>query len=375
MFRSDMSGSAIHCARRAYILTPTLFSGSVTRFKLTDVAREAGVHPSTASRALNPLTRDKVGRQAARRVIQAAERLGYVPNTLARGLRTARSFVVAMIVPDVTNPLFPPMVRGAEQVLSSSGYTLVLTDTDNDAATERRHVQSMRGRGVDGFIVATARWHDDLLDELAASGVPAVLVNRRTATNRLPYVGADERAGIQLAVDHLVGLGHRNIAHLAGPADTSTGRERADAFRQALAAHGLAVPARSMRVCSSYTEAAGLEMTRRLLASGTGGFTAIVAANDLIALGVLAALNEKGLRCPADVSLIGFNDLPLIDRLTPPMTTIRLPLHELGELAAQTLLKQMTNPHPAGASVRTLLGIELVVRGTTAPASAVRRTG
>jgi LacI family transcriptional regulator len=340
----------------------------VTRIKLTDVAREAGVHPSTASRALNPATRDQVGRQAARRVTQAAERLGYVPNALARGLRTARSFVVAMMVPDVTNPLFPPMVRGAEQVLSRAGYTLILTDTDNDAATERRHVQSMRARGVDGFIVATARWHDDLLDELAASGVPTVLVNRRTANPGLPYVGADERAGIQLAVDHLVALGHRSIAHLAGPADTSTGRERAHAFRQAVAGHGLAVPARAVQICASYTEAEGVAMTRRLLSSAAPGFTAIVAANDLIALGALAAIGEKGLRCPDDVSVIGFNDLPLVDRLTPPMTTIKLPLHQMGELAAETLLREMTDRGAAGASVQTLLGIELAVRGTTGAA-------
>src|SRR4051794_27155000 len=128
------------------------------RVKLTDVASAAGVHPSTASRALNPLTRDQVSRETSRRVARAAERLGYVPNVIARGLRTARSYIVAMVVPDVTNPLFPPMVRGAEQVLTQAGYTLVLTDTDNDAPTERRQIEQLRARGADGFIVATARW-------------------------------------------------------------------------------------------------------------------------------------------------------------------------------------------------------------------------
>ncbi|MDQ1486072.1 MAG: LacI family transcriptional regulator [Actinomycetota bacterium] len=343
----------------------------MTRIKLTDVAREAGVHPSTASRALNPATRDQVGRSAARRVLQAAERLGYVPNTLARGLRTARSFVVAMVVPDITNPLFPPMVRGAEQVLSRSDYTLVLTDTDNDAATERRHVESMRARGADGFIVATARWHDELLDELAASGVPAVLVNRRTSNGRLPYIGADDRAGIQLAVDHLVGLGHRHIAHLAGPADTSTGRERAHAFRQAVAAHGLPVPAHSVKVCSTYSESAGHDVARRFL-SAAPNFTAMVAGNDLIALGALAALAEAGLKCPDDMSVIGFNDLPLVDRLTPPMTTVRIPLHHMGALAAQILLAEMSGRANA-VPVQSLLAVDLVVRGTTGVAPVVSR--
>src|SRR5690348_7870800 len=174
------------------------------RVKLADVARAAGVHPGTASRALNPATRDQVSRATSKRVVRAAERLGYVPNTLARGLRTARSYIVGMVVPDVTNPLFPPMVRGAEQILSRAGYTLVLTDTDNNAVTERRQIELLRARGTDGFIVATARWEDPLLDELADAAIPSVLLNRNTAGGRLPYVGADERTGITLAVDHLV---------------------------------------------------------------------------------------------------------------------------------------------------------------------------
>src|ERR1051326_742748 len=165
---------------------------------LTDVARAAGVHPGTASRALNPQTRDQVSRETSRRVVRAAERLGYVPNSIARGLRTARSYIIAIVVPDVTNPLFPPMVRAAEQVLSQAGYTLVLTDTDNDAGTERRQVEALRARGVDGFIIATARWQDPLLGEVADAAIPAVLLNRNTSGGRLPYVGADERFGITL---------------------------------------------------------------------------------------------------------------------------------------------------------------------------------
>ena len=213
------------------------------RVKLIDVASAAGVHPGTASRALNPATRDQVSRETSRRVVLAAQRLGYVPNTLARGLRTARSYVVGMVVPDITNPLFPPIVRGAEQLLSEAGYTLVLTDTDNDMGTERRQVEQLRARGADGFIIATARWQDPLLDELADSGLPAVLVNRNTSSHALPYVGGDERTGVGLAVEHLVGLGHRRIAYVAGPQDTSTGRERASAFRAAVRAHGLPRPA------------------------------------------------------------------------------------------------------------------------------------
>jgi LacI family transcriptional regulator len=346
------------------------------RVKLTDVARAAGVHPGTASRALNPATRSRVSPETARRVMKVAQRLGYVPNTLARGLRTSKSFVVAMLVPDITNALFPPMVRGAEQLLSAAGYTLVLTDTDNNSDTERRQVEQLRARGTDGFIIATARWQDPLLEEIADQGVPAVLVNRNIGSRRLPYVGADERTGIQLAVEHLATLGHRRIAHLGGPADTSTGRDRASAFRQAMDGLGLPTGSSLVQVCTSYTEAAGVTATRALLESGQD-VTAIVCGNDLIALGALSVLTTAGISCPEQMSVIGFNNMAMVDRLTPPLTTVRLPLHQIGELSARLLLAQMQGgPQNAGA-VASLLGVQLAVRGTTArpPQTPVARMG
>ena len=334
------------------------------RVKLVDVARAAGVHPGTASRALAPDSSGLVSPETVRRVVRAAERLGYVPNTLARGLRMARSFMIGMVVPDITNPLFPPMVRGAEQVLSIAGYTLVLTDTDNDAASERRQVDQLRARGTDGFLLATARWNDELLDELADAGVPAVLINRNTAGHRLPYVGADDRTGVSAAVSHLADLGHRRIVHLAGPQDTSTGRERASAFRQAIRGHGLPAGRGLVRPCAAYSEDAGAEATERLLASGAE-FTAILAGNDLIALGALRVLAAAGLRCPHDVSVVGFNDLPLVDKLTPSLTTVTLPLREMGALSAQMLLTALDAPRVAGPVAQALLGVELAVRGST----------
>ncbi|MDT4989975.1 MAG: LacI family transcriptional regulator [Micromonosporaceae bacterium] len=343
------------------------YADVMQRVKLTDVARAAGVHPGTASRALNPPTRDQVSRETSRRVARAAERLGYVPNAAARGLRTARSYIVAMVVPDVTNPLFPPMVRGAEQVLSKAGYTLVLTDTDNEAATERRQIELLRARGTDGFIVATARWKDPLLDEMADARIPAVLVNRNTSSARLPYIGGDERTGIALAVDHLVRLRHRRISYLAGPQDTSTGRERAAAFHQAIRNHGLPTYRGQVRVCRAYTEAGGAVAAHTLITSGHD-CTAIIAGNDLIAFGVLSELAKAGISCPGHMSLIGFNDLPMVDKLTPPLTTVRLPLPDMGRLAAHVLLTEIDATAATERVAQSLLGVELVIRGTTGPA-------
>ena len=152
-----------------------------------------GSIPATASRALSSVASGEVSPATAQRVRRAAERLGYVPNTLARGLRTSRSYVAALVVPDITNALFPPIVRGAEQVLTDAGFTLVLTDTNNAAEVERSQIASLRAHGVDGFIMATASWKDPLIDDLAAEDFPTVLVNRRCATSELPFFGGDDQ--------------------------------------------------------------------------------------------------------------------------------------------------------------------------------------
>jgi LacI family transcriptional regulator len=345
------------------------YAQPVDRVRLSDVAKKAGVHTATASRALNPAARHEVNAETVRRVEQAARRLGYVPNTLARGLRMSRSFVVALVVPDITNALFPPIVRGAERVLARAGYTLVLTDTNNDPDTERSQISAMRARGVDGFIVATARWVDPVVSELAETGIPTVLVNRRDAAGALPYVGGDDRHGMQLCVDHLAGLGHSAIVHLAGPNNTSTGRERTAAFRTALRGQG--VPsAGSVLECAAYTEEAGATATHTLLDKGVR-FTALVAANDLLAIGALEALAGRSLRCPDDVSVTGYNDISFVSRLTPPLTTVGVPLHLMGELAAGELLDWIANPDNHQA-VQTLLPVGFMLRGTTAAVSQVK---
>ena len=331
------------------------------RVRLVDVAREAGVHPATASRALNPAAQAEVSTATADRVRRAAARLGYVPNTLARGLRTSRSYVAALVVPDITNALFPPIVRGAEQVLTDAGFTLVLTDTNNAAELERSQISSMRAHGVDGFIIATARWNDALLDDLAAEGFPTVLVNRRCASSELPFVGGDDQQGVRLCVEHLADLGHRDIVHLAGPTNTSTGRERAHAFRAAL--HDRGLPARNAVIeCAAFTEHAGAAGAARLR-SRTRAFTAVVAANDLLALGAMDELARAGLACPRDYSMTGFNDLAFMDKLTPPLTTVRVPFTDMGAQAARRLLEWISQSRPS--ATQSMLPVELVVRGTT----------
>jgi len=324
----------------------------------------AGVHPATASRALNPQTRPLVNADTARKVLRAAESIGYQPNPIARSLKTARSSTVGLVIPDLTNPLFPPIVRGIEDVLAAVGYSAWIVNTDNDPAREETQVESLRSRQVEGLIIATARREHPLLVRLHRMGVRMVLVNRRVDGLELPSVTADDDAGISMAVTHLAALGHTRIAHLAGPQQTSTGVARARAFRHAVRDLGLDDDPALIVECGYWSETEGAQALRRLLDAGTR-CTAVVAGNDLIALGCYDVFAERGMRCPDDLSVVGFNDMPFLDKMNPPLTTVSIPHYELGSEAGRLLLDTIDDPERVPRSV--LLTPSLVVRASTAP--------
>jgi LacI family transcriptional regulator len=355
----------IRCERLHPPFASTLDSASMRQPSLKDVAEAAGVHVGTASRALDDRRAAMVRPETVDRVRRAAADLGYRVNRMARSLKTSRSFTIGMLIPDITNPFFPPIVRGAEDCLAEAGYTLVLANTDNDEAKERRHLSGMLERQVDGLLLASARRRDPLVDELRAGPVPVVLVNRTVDTGGVPAVIPDDHAGMSLAVEHLHGLGHREIAHVAGPADTSTGARRAAGFAAAIRLLDLDDSRTSQ--ASGFAEAAGRQAARPLFAIGSRRPTAVVAANDLIALGVIEAGEEAGLRCPEDFSVVGFNDMPFVDRFRPALTTVRIPEYEIGRRAARMLLARIDQPDARPETV--LIAPELVVRDSTAPPS------
>ena len=333
---------------------------------LRDVARLAAVHPGTVSRALNPETRRLVNEDTLRRVLEAAATLDYRPNRMARGLKTNQSFTVGVLVPDLTNPLFPPIVRGIQDRLEQAGYTPLIANTDNDRARERNDFEAMRARQVDGVITATARLDHDVLDEMAAAGLPIVLVNRRLEDGALPSATVDDHEGALLAVEHLAALGHTRIAHLGGPQEASTGHARYEGFRDGMAKAGLEVDPKLLRFGSAFTEPEGERLCRELVAGGTRP-TAIVAGNDLMALGCYDVFAAHGLRCPGDVSVVGFNDMPFSERFNPPLTTVRIPHYEIGSAAAELLLERLVAPETPTRHV--VLPPRLVVRSSTGDAS------
>jgi LacI family transcriptional regulator len=337
---------------------------------MRDVARAAGVHPGTVSRVLNPVTRPLVNPRTAERVEQAAQELGYSLNPIARSLKTRRSYSIGVVIPDLTNPLFPPIIRGMEEVLDPAGYTTLVASTDGDPDRERQRVQTLMGRHVDGFVIATASRRDRLVADMLTGGMAVVLVNRTTEGGGVLAVVPDDRKGSALAVAHLTGLGHRRIAHLGGPRATSTGHLRWRGFVEAMEEHGQEVDTRLVAVAETYTEAAGTRAARDLLAVNPRP-TAIVAANDLLALGAFTALAEAGLRCPRDVSVIGFNDMPFTDRVSPPLSTIHIPHAKIGARAAELLLERIQDP---AAPPQTLLfEPTLQPRASTTRVPAARR--
>jgi LacI family transcriptional regulator len=340
---------------------------------LRDVAAAAGVHPATASRALNPETRLLVSEETARRVIAAAAVMGYRPNPVARSLRTRRSHSVGVLIPDLNNPIFPPIVRGLEDKLAAAGYVALLGNTDADASRERRLFEQMRARHVDGFVLATATLHDRLLAEAAAAELPVVLMNRLAPDYSFPSVSVDNEQGSRMAVTHLARLGHTRIAHIAGPQEASTSVGRLRGFRDGMASHGLEVDEDLIAYAARYTVEEGTRCGRELLAAH-GDITAVAAANDMLAVGCYAALDEAGRQCPDDISVIGFNDMPFVDRLRPPLTSVRFPHYQLGTEAAQLLLERING---GGGPVKILyLAPELIVRGSTAgPLAAAAQAG
>jgi LacI family transcriptional regulator len=331
---------------------------------LVDVARHAGVHPSTASRALNANTRAKVSQATVAAVLDAAQVLGYQPNALARGLKMSRTFTVGMLVPDLTNPLFPPIVRGIEDRLLEAGWTLVLANTDNDDVKERSLLKAMTTRRVDGLILATATREYPLLDEIVATRLPTVLVNRTTDQPTVPAVLGDDHDGVGQAVRHLASLGHTKIAFVGGTRTVSTGLVRYHSFLSWMQSAGLEADPARIVFADWFREDLGADAFQELCQRDVE-FTAAICGNDLIALGGYTVLRERGLRCPEDVSIVGYNDMPFNDKFWPPLTSVRLPHYQLGHRAADMLVGAIESPGGPPADIR--LTPELVVRASTAP--------
>lgn len=329
---------------------------------LRDVAREAGVHVSTVSRILNDQAEaGRITPETEERIRHVAQRLGYRRNTLARALRTRRTLVVGMVVPDVANLHQAAITRAAGDALTERNYSLLLASTGDDLDQARAQVSAMLGAQAEGLLYGVAREKDPVLESVADSGTPVVLFNRGSPSGRLSSVLPDDRAGIGQAVEHLLGLGHRHIVYVGGPEDVASSINRMAGFDSALADAGLSG---DHLLARRYTEEEGFSVMSDLL-TRPSETTAVVAGNDRLALGVIDAIRHHGRSCPEDVSVVGFNDMPYADRVSPALTTVRVPTYDVGHLAASLLLELIGERDQPPQ--HHLVEPRLVIRDSTGP--------
>ena len=334
---------------------------------LKDVADAVGVHTSTVSRALNPKTRHYITPEVSEKILKASAALNYQQNTAAYTLRTRRTRIIGVIIPDITNPVFPPIIRGIEDVLAARGYMAILVNTDSTLPREASVIDMLCGRGVDGLIAASVERDDPALRRLAEEGIPVITVNRRMDDAGIASIVNDEDQGIRAVLDHLVALGHERIANIAGPQKLSTGKGRLDAFLCHRAALGLPADDGLIALADGFNEAEGERCTQALLARGAR-FTALVCSNDRLAVGAIGVLRRHGHAIPEGISVTGFNDMPMVDRLQPALTTVRVQQYAAGRIAAETLLARLEDGSDAVcAPGHEVLPVELIVRASTAP--------
>lgn len=299
------------------------------RVTIHDVAAAAGVSKSTVSRILDERL-PRSGSETAKRVRQVAAELGYRRDTAAASLRRGKSLTIGVIVPRLTDTVMAMLYEALAHACARAGQFAIVATTDDTPSADRAAAETLLGRGVDGLVLATARLDDDFPQELTRRGVPFVLA-LRTDGESLSAV-ADDRLGGYLATRHLIDLGHRRIGLIAGPAYASSARGREHGYREAMAEAGLAVDPAWVRA-SSFSIDAGAEVAEALMALPNPP-SAIFAVNDNTAIGAMSTLRRLNREIPGDVSLVGYNDIPIVSRLGTPMTTVRVPFEQI---AADTL--------------------------------------
>ena len=307
---------------------------------IRDVARRAGVSLGTVSNALN--RPDVVAPETLARVRAAIETSGFVRSSAARQLRAGTSRTIGVLILDVANPFFTDMVRGVESTLVEQGYMLVLCSTDDSVDKERRYLRMLEEHRVDGILATPVERDIASLTALRSRGLPVVLLDRRAPSRSLCSVTVDDARGGELAAGHLLALGHRKIAFVNGPGAIRQCADRLRGIRHALRLAGLEPKAALVEVgVRSLTAESGETAVGRLRAAAPDA-TAVICANDLLALGVLKGFARAGVRVPEDVSLVGYDDVAFSSMLSPPLTSIRQPTVALGATAAALLLEELS---------------------------------
>jgi LacI family transcriptional regulator len=321
---------------------------------IKDVAREAGVSVATVSRALNGAA--SVTAQTRRRIAGVAARLRYVPHGAARSLVTRRTQTIGALLPDLFGEFFSELIRGIDLAARARGLQLLVSSSHGDAAEAAAALRAMQGR-VDGLLIMSPHVDAPFLRDHLSAALPAVLINSSVADKRYTTLNIDNYGGARAMTRHLLDCGYRDIAFITGPADNFDAAERLKGFREASTAS-----ARARILPGDFSEESGYRAGKQLAAARQRP-QAVFAANDMMAIGCLFALTEAGLRVPEDVALAGFDDIPIARYVTPPLTTVRVRIADLGQGALEQLVARMETPD-APPPARTL-DCEIVSRASS----------
>ena len=331
---------------------------------IAEIAKRANVSTATVSRAINQSGPVKAA--TARKVWRAISELNYYPNSHARALVSGRSRLIGLIVSDITNPFFPELIRSFETQASQQQYDLLLTSTDYLTSRMTTCLRRMLERKVDGVAMMTSEMDLSLIKELGRRGVPLVFMDVGQVGPKMSHVAIDYANGVRQAVDHLVALGHKQIGFISGPLDLHSARTRRQAFLDAMRAHGLSPDKRLIRE-GTHTAEGGQKAMAALLRLSRHP-TAVVSSNDWTAIGALHAVHDAGLRVPSDVSLVGFDDIPLVSYTNPALTTVRMSAADVGSTAFEALFKLIGGERLEGDVYQ--VPTRLIVReSTTRPAA------
>lgn len=325
------------------------------RSTIKDVARVAGVAVSTVSRVINGS--GYVSAESRQRVLQAVEELHFEPSRAARALTTGRTGTVALVLPDITNPFFPAVARGVEDAASAAGYTVILCNTDDDPAQEASYISTLQEQRVDGIVLTFCSLANQEQWASLSDRIPVVLTDRRLEQGTVDSVFLDNFGGGCLATRHLLGLGHRTIGHISGPPHLFTSQDRRLGYEVALREAGVP-PAEGLVRAGDFKYASGYARMRELQETGV---TAVFAANDMMAIGAIRAVEDAGGRVPEDVAVVGFDDIGLASFVKPGLTTISQPAYQMGVIATDMLLERMGGQAPRDPK-QVILAPTLVVR-------------
>lgn len=333
---------------------------------IRDIARRAQVSTATVSHVVNGTV--NVGPRLRRRVLEAIRELNYVPNAMARSLRTKRTKTVGMIVPSITNPFFPSVVRGVEDVLNREGYTLILGNSDYDLKKEENYYRAFHERRVDGLVLEiTATKPPEYLWRHNWEETPVVYIDRHYASLRGDAVLVDNLTGSYEAVCHLLECGHRRIGIITGPFQLLMSGRRLRGYERALKRLGVPVDRQLIRE-GRFDIQSGYEQANALLNLAPRP-TALYVCNGLMAMGALRAVCESGLRCPEEVALMAFDDLDSFELVRPPISAVAQPVYQMGSTAAQMIVDRIAGKL-TGPPRRKILKTKLIVRESTRPRSA-----